>query len=66
MRRTRDQRLTSERDAGRIARVAAQYEAHCHRTSAPKVADLPRSVIEVPCELAPNVRRRTVCSVSPE
>jgi hypothetical protein len=49
-------------DTDRFARMDALYQAYCQRaeTTAPgEVPDEAAQVVEVPCELAPSVRRRT-------
>jgi hypothetical protein len=47
---------SAEPSSARIARVAAEFEAH-RRPSFPRAARA-EDVLEVPCELAPNVLRR--------
>ena len=58
MRRTED--FSDGREAERIARVSALYEAQCHqRASTPApFTDRSRGLVEVACELKPSVRRR--------
>jgi len=48
------------RDESRMARLNALYEEYCQRGSSceASVPDRSRTVTEVPCELAPGVRRR--------
>ena len=52
--------VTADWIADRMARVSAQYEAQLHQTAAGEFSleGLSQRVIEVPCKLAPAVRRR--------